>query len=125
MRPVHTPSAPTAIGPYSQAIICGDLVFTSGQIAIDPVSGVLIEGEIGAQTRQILRNLSAILAAADSSLQQVIKATVFLKSMNDFPSMNQAYAETFGEHRPARSTVEVSSLPRDADIEIEVIAKRL
>ena len=122
MRTVHTPSAPKAIGPYSQAIVTGDLVFTSGQVALDPVTGQLIEGDVQAQTRQVFRNLEAVLQAAGSSLQSGVKAQVFLRSMDDFAAMNEVYAQAFGEHRPARTTVEVSRLPRDARVEIDVVA---
>lgn len=122
MRTIHTPSAPQAIGPYSQAIVTGDLVFTSGQVALDPATGQLVEGDVQAQTRQVFRNLEAVLQAAGSSLQNVVKAQVFLRSMDDFAAMNEVYAQAFGEHRPARTTVEVSRLPRDARVEIDVVA---
>jgi 2-iminobutanoate/2-iminopropanoate deaminase len=122
MKTVQTASAPAAIGPYSQAIVHGGLVFCSGQVAIDPATGQVVEGGIEAETRQVFRNVEAVLAAAGSSLSQVVKATVFLKSMDDFAPMNAIYAERFGSHRPARSTVEVSRLPKDVRVEIEVVA---
>ncbi|MCS7061766.1 MAG: RidA family protein [Anaerolineae bacterium] len=119
---IHTDSAPKAIGPYSQAIALDQLVFCSGQIPIDPATGNLIEGDIGAQTRRVLHNLSAVLEAAGSSLQHVVKTTVFLQSMNDFAAMNAVYAEFFADNPPARSTIEVSKLPKGALVEIEAIA---
>lgn len=121
---VHTDEAPAAIGPYSQAVVAGDLVFTAGQIALDPVSMEVVPGDVAAQTDRVLRNLAAVLAAAGSSLDRVVKTTVFLKSMNDFVAMNQVYGRHFGENRPARSTVEVSRLPKDVLVEIEVVAVR-
>ncbi|MFN7966922.1 MAG: RidA family protein [Acidobacteriota bacterium] len=122
MKSIHTKQAPQAIGPYSQAIVSGGLVFSAGQVAIDPATGQLVAGDISAQTRQVLKNLVAVLAAAGSDLAHVVKTTVFLKNFDDFAAMNAVYAETFGDHKPARSTVEVVRLPKDALIEIEVIA---
>ncbi len=122
---VATEEAPAAIGPYSQAVAVGDLVYTSGQVGFDPASGQLVEGGIEAQTRQVLRNLAAVLTAAGSGLGKVVKTTVFLKDMNDFAAMNAIYAEYLvpeGAVPPARSTVEVARLPRDARVEIEAIA---
>lgn len=124
MRVVHTSSAPAAIGPYSQAIIHGDLVFCSGQIGVDPATGQVVAGGVEAETRRVFENIEAVLAEAGSGLSRVLKATVFLKSMDDFGAMNAIYAESFGETRPARSTVEVSRLPKDARVEIEVVATR-
>lgn len=121
MKIVSTDAAPPAVGPYSQAVIAGDLIFTAGQLGIDPQTGKLAEG-IEAQTRQALTNLSAVLGAAESSLDRVVKATVFLAHMEDFPAMNTVYAEFFPLQSPARSTVEVAQLPREALVEIEVIA---
>ena len=121
MKIVSTDAAPPAVGPYSQAVIAGDLIFTAGQLGIDPQSGELAEG-IEAQTRQALTNLSAVLEAASSSLDRVVKATVFLTHMEDFAAMNTVYAEFFPLQPPARSTVEVAQLPRGALVEIEVIA---
>ena len=120
---VQTPDAPQAIGPYSQAITAGNLVFCSGQIPLTP-DGALIEGDVAAQTRQVLTNLQAVLTAAGSSLDQVVKTTVFLADMGDFAAMNAVYAEFFPANPPARSTVQVARLPRDARVEIEAIALR-
>ena len=120
---VATKDAPQAIGPYSQAIKVGGFLFTSGQIAIDPATGQVIEGDIAAQTERVMKNLAAILKAGGLSLQRVVKTTVFLKSMGDFATMNEIYGKHFGEHRPARSTVEVARLPKDVLVEIEVIAE--
>ncbi len=124
---VSTADAPAAIGPYSQAVQTGDLIYTSGQVALDPASGVLVEGGIQQQTIRVLENLKAVLTAAGSDLQHVIKTTVFLKSMSDFAAMNEIYARYLapeGIVAPARSTVEVARLPKDALVEIEVIAQR-
>ena len=120
---VQTPDAPQAIGPYSQAITAGNLVFCSGQIPLTP-DGALIEGDVAAQTRQVLTNLQAVLTAAGSSLDQVVKTTVFLADMGDFAAMNAVYAEFFPANPPARSTVQVARLPRDARVEIEAFALR-
>lgn len=122
LQRIQTDRAPAAIGPYSQAIVHGGLVFTAGQIALDPGTGELIEGDIGEQTERVLRNLSAVLEAAGASLQSVVKTTVFLKDMNDFAAMNEVYGRFFGEHRPARSAVQAARLPRDVRVEIEAIA---
>lgn len=119
---VETADAPAAIGPYSQAIVCGGLVFTAGQIPLDPVTGEVVEGDVGEQTVRVLRNLEAVLAAAGAALDTVVKTTVFLRDMNDFGAMNAVYERFFGEHRPARSTVQAARLPRDVGVEIEVIA---
>jgi 2-iminobutanoate/2-iminopropanoate deaminase len=124
---VSTENAPAAIGPYSQAVHSGDLVYTSGQVALDPVSGQLVAGGIAEQTVQVLENLKAVLAEAGSGLQQVVKTTVFLKNMSDFAAMKEIYARYLapqGVVAPARSTVEVARLPKDALVEIEVIASR-
>jgi len=120
---IATADAPQAIGPYSQAITIDNLVFCSGQIPLTP-AGTLAEGDIADQTRQVLTNLKALLAASGSSLQQVLKTTVFLVDMNDFAAMNAVYAEFFTADPPARSTVQVSRLPRDVRVEIEAIAAR-
>lgn len=120
---VSTEKAPPALGPYSQAVIAGDFVFTAGQLGIDPKTGELAEG-IEAQTRQALTDLSALLEAASSSLDRVVKATVFLAHMEDFATMNNIYAEFFPLQPPARSTVGVAQLPRGALVEIEAIALR-
>jgi 2-iminobutanoate/2-iminopropanoate deaminase len=119
---VKTSAAPGAIGPYSQAVKAGGIVFLSGQIALDPKSGEMIPGDIHTQTRQVLTNIKAVLAAAGSSLERVVKTTVFLRSMDDFPKMNAVYGEFFPATPPARSTVEVSRLPKGAAVEIEAIA---
>jgi len=120
---IATKEAPQAIGPYSQAIKAGGFIFSSGQIAIDPATGNVIEGDVVAQTERVLKNLAAVLAAAGSSLNKVVKTTVFLKSMGDFATMNEVYGKHFGSHRPARSTVEVARLPKDVLVEIDVVAE--
>lgn len=119
---ISTERAPAAIGPYSQAIAAGNLIFLSGQLPIDPATGELIAGDIAAMTRQIFRNIETVLAAAGSTLGKVVKVTVFMADLSDFQAMNAAYAEFFPHDPPARSTVQVARLPRDARIEIEVIA---
>jgi 2-iminobutanoate/2-iminopropanoate deaminase len=122
MLSIHTNNAPKAIGPYSQAIRVNDLIFASGQIPLDPETMQMIEGDIAVQTERVLLNLQAVLTAAGSSLQKVVKTTVFLADLNDFTAMNEVYAKFFGETRPSRSTVQVARLPRDARVEIDVIA---
>ena len=119
---VATSSAPQAIGPYSQAIRAGSLLFVSGQVPIDPATGQLVSGDIAAQTHRVFRNISEILAAGGASLDHVVRTTVFLADMNDFSAMNEVYATYFSAPAPARATVEVSRLPKDARIEIDVIA---
>jgi 2-iminobutanoate/2-iminopropanoate deaminase len=119
---IRTKTAPKAIGPYEQAIRLGSLVFTAGQIALDAKTGKLMDGGIEAQTRQVLENLKAILEAAGSSMDQVVKTTVFLQNMADFNAMNEVYEEYLGRSRPARSTVAVAELPRGALIEIDIVA---
>ena len=119
---VQTGEAPKAIGPYAQAIKANGLVYTAGQIAIDPESGELVDGGITAQTRRVFANLAAVLKAAGTSMDQVIKATVFLRHMADFAAMNEVYAEHLGNATPARSTVAVAELPRGALVEIDLIA---
>ena len=119
---VVTDKAPKAIGPYEQAIKVGEFVYTAGQIPIDPKTGNFVEGGIAAQTRQVLENLKAVLEAAGSSLDRVVKATVFLKNMGDFAAMNEVYAEYLAQAKPARSTVAVAELPRGALVEIDFIA---
>ena len=119
---VQTDRAPKAIGPYSQAIKANGMLFASGQVPLDPATGQIIVGTIAEQTAQVLRNLQAVLEAAGTSLDRVVKTTVFLADMNDFGEMNETYAGFFGELPPARSTVEVSRLPKDARVEIDVIA---
>jgi 2-iminobutanoate/2-iminopropanoate deaminase len=119
---VATSGAPRAIGPYSQALRAGGFLFTAGQVGFDPATGELVDGGIAEQTRQVLQNIRAILEAGDSKLAQVVKTTVFLVDMADFAAMNEVYAEVFGTHRPARSTVAVAALPRGARVEIEAVA---
>lgn len=121
---VHTDQAPKAIGPYSQAVTHGDLVFTAGQIALDPATMEVVPGGVAEQTQQVLANVAAVLAAAGSGLGKVVKTTVFLADMADFAAMNEVYARAFGEHRPARSTVAAAGLPRNVRVEIEVVAVR-
>lgn len=122
MKTIRTDLAPPAIGPYSQAIVHGGLAFLSGQIPLDPSSGQLVEGDVAAQTEQVLANISAVLEACGTSLAKVVKTTVFLKNMGDFLKMNEVYARVFGDHKPARSTVEAARLPRDVAVEIDCIA---
>ena len=122
MEAIQTDQAPLAIGPYSQAIKANGFVFLSGQIPLVPETMQVIEGDIQAQTDRVFANIVAVLTAAGSSLDQVVKTTVFLADMNDFTVMNEVYARYFGDHRPARSTVQAARLPRDVYVEIEVIA---
>ena len=119
---VQTDRAPKAIGPYEQAIKVDGFVFTAGQIPLDPKSGKIVEGGIAAQTRQVLENLKGVLIASGSSMDRVVKATVFLKNMADFAAMNEVYAQYLGKSKPARSTVAVAELPRGALIEIDLVA---
>lgn len=119
---IHSEKAPAALGPYSQAIKVGNFIYTSGQVGIDPASGDLVSWQLRDQVHQVFKNLQAVLEAAGASLQQVVKTTVFLAHMSDFAEMNSIYAEYFGENRPARSTVEVARLPKDALVEIEAVA---
>jgi 2-iminobutanoate/2-iminopropanoate deaminase len=114
--------APKALGPYSVAIRCGDLVFASGQLGLDPATGELVHGEIEAETRQSLTNLSHVLKAAGSGLEAAVKTTVYLRDIQDFPKMNAVYAEFFPENPPARSTVQVAALPKNGAVEIDVVA---
>ena len=119
---ISTDNAPGAIGPYSQAVKTGNMVFCSGQIPIDPATGEFVSGDVAEQTRQVLKNLSAVLEAAGTDLNNVVKTTVFLADMNDFTAMNEVYAEFFSENKPARATVQAARLPRDARVEIDCIA---
>ncbi|MHB8172420.1 MAG: RidA family protein [Thermincolia bacterium] len=119
---ISTDRAPAAIGPYSQAIKAGNLLFTSGQVPIEPSTGQVIQGDIQIQTRLVLENLKAVLEAGGSSLDKVLKATVFIKDMNDFAKVNEIFAEYFRENPPARSCIEAARLPRDVGVEIEAIA---
>ena len=119
---ISTSRAPAAIGPYSQAVSWGGLIFVSGQIPLDPATGQVVGDDAGAQTERVLKNLAAVLEAAGSSLGQVVKTTVFLRDLNDFAKVNEVYARFFSEQPPARATVQVARLPRDVSVEIEVIA---
>ena len=121
LKTVHTDKAPAAIGPYSQAVIANGFLFTAGQIALDPASGQIVEGDVVAQTEQVFRNLEAILREAGATWSQVAKATVFLMDMGDFPRVNEVYARVMGDARPARSTVQVSGLPRGVRVEIDLV----
>ena len=120
-RVINTPHAPAAIGPYSQAVAVGNLLFTAGQIPLDPVTMSIVPGDVAAQAEQVMKNLAAVCEAAGATLQDVLKTTVFLQDMSDFQAMNEVYARHFGENRPARSTVAVRGLPRDVRVEIEAI----
>ena len=122
MKTLQTEDAPKAIGPYSQAVVAGDLVFCSGQIGIDPKTGGFVQGGVKEQTAQVFTNLEAVLQAAGARLDAVVMVNVYLKSMNDFKDMNDVYAAFFGDHKPARATVGVSELPKDALIEISCVA---
>ena len=122
MKTLQTEDAPKAIGPYSQAVITGELVFCSGQIGLDPASGEFVQGGVKEQTAQVFRNLKAVLQAAGVGLDAVTMVNVYLKSMHDFKDMNDVYAATFGDHKPARATVGVSELPKDALVEISCVA---
>ena len=119
---VSSPDAPAAIGPYSPALRAGQLLFVSGQVPIDPATGQMIEGDVAAQTRRVLDNVGALLVAADRSFADVVRTTIFLADMNDFASVNAIYAQYFSEPYPARATVQVARLPKDARVEIDVIA---
>jgi 2-iminobutanoate/2-iminopropanoate deaminase len=121
MKAVSTTNAPAAIGPYVQGMIVNGMFYSSGQIPLT-AEGDMVEGSITEQTHQVFANLKAVLEEAGSSLQQVVKTTVFIKDMNDFVTFNEIYGQHFGDHKPARSTVEVARLPKDAQVEIEVIA---
>jgi 2-iminobutanoate/2-iminopropanoate deaminase len=119
---VSTPAAPAAIGPYSQAVVYNGLVYCSGQIPLDPATGRLVEGSVAEQTVRVLDNLKAVLEAAGSSFDKVLKTTVFMKDLSEFAAMNEIYARYFGENPPARATVEAARLPRDVRVEIECVA---
>jgi len=121
---IATESAPKAIGPYSQGIVFGDLIFTSGQLPMDPATGKLIENDIKAATARVIKNIQAILQEAGSSLDKVLKVTVYLKDMGDFAAMNETYAEFFGTNPPARTTFQVARLPMDVAVEIDVVAHK-
>lgn len=123
MRNHHTDDAPRAIGPYSQAVEVDGWLYTSGQIALDPATGDMVQGGFEAQARQVLANLRAVLAAAGCTFQNVVKATVYVIDLADFPKLNALYGEVMGDHRPARSTVQVAALPKGALVEIDLVAK--
>jgi len=122
VRIVHTENAPAAIGPYSQAIVAGNFLFTAGQIALDPASGQIIQGDVSAQTERVMRNLTAVLEKAGASWPDVVKTTVYLQDMADFPRVNEVYGRMIGDARPARSTVQVAGLPRGVLVEIDAVA---
>ncbi len=119
---VHTEQAPAAIGPYSQGIVANGFLFTAGQIALDPASGQVVSGDVVAQAEQVFRNLAAVLSTVNASWSDVVKTTVFLMDMHDFPRVNEVYARVMGDARPARSTVQVSGLPRGVLVEIDLVA---
>ncbi|MDD3443419.1 MAG: RidA family protein [Sulfurimonas denitrificans] len=121
MKFVQTNKAPSAIGPYSQAVVANGMVFTSGQIALTP-DGIMLENDVTIQTKQVLKNLQAVLEEAGASMSSVIKTTIFLDSMDDFATVNEIYAEAFGSHKPSRSTVAVKTLPKNALVEIDAVA---
>ena len=123
LKTIMTDQAPTAIGPYSQAIVASGFLFTAGQIALDPATGQVITGDVKAQTERVLANLAEVLTAAGCSWRHVVKTTVFLQDMNDFPAVNETYGRVLGDARPARSTVAVSGLPRGVLVEIDAIAE--
>jgi 2-iminobutanoate/2-iminopropanoate deaminase len=122
LEKIFTPNAPAPIGPYNQAVRSGDFVFCSGQIPLDPVSGEIVPGDVAAQTRQVMKNVEAVLTAADATFASVVKTTIFLIDMNDFAAVNAVYGEYFHDTPPARSTVAVAGLPRGSRVEIEVTA---
>jgi 2-iminobutanoate/2-iminopropanoate deaminase len=121
-RIVHTDNAPAAIGPYSQAIVAGNFLYTAGQIPLDPNTGQIVPGDVTVQTERVMRNLTAVLEAAGTSWANVVKTTVFLQDMADFPRVNEVYGRMIGDARPARSTVQVSALPRGVLVEIDAVA---
>jgi len=121
-RTIQSDHAPAAIGPYSQAVVAGGVLYTAGQIPLDPASGQLVEGDIVVQTQRVMANLGAVLSAAGASWSDVVKTTVYLQDMGDFPRMNEVYSAALGSARPARSTVQVSALPRGVLVEIDLIA---
>lgn len=118
---VHTDQAPAAIGPYSQGVVVNGLLFTAGQIALDPATGQVVQGDVVAQTERVMANLAAVLATVKASWKDIVKTTIFLHDMNDFPRVNEVYGKALGDARPARSTVQVSALPRGVLVEIEAI----
>ena len=122
VRIVHTENAPAAIGPYSQAAVAGNFLFTAGQIAIDPATGQIVQGDVTAQTERVMRNLAAVLETAGATWSDVVKTTVYLQDMADFPRVNDVYGRVIGDARPARSTVQVAGLPRGVLVEIDAVA---
>ena len=122
VRIIHTENAPAAIGPYSQAVVAGNFLFTAGQIAIDPASGQIVQGDVTAQTERVMRNLAAVLENAGASWADVVKTTVYLQDMADFPRVNEVYGRMIGDARPVRSTVQVAGLPRGVLVEIDAVA---
>jgi len=124
MEFVRTDKAPKAVGPYSQAVVSGNFVFVSGQIPLDPETGKMVEGDIEEKTKRVLENVSAVLESVGLSLKNVVKVTVFITDLSNFEKVNKVYSEFFDDHKPARSFVEVSALPKGAEIEIEVIAEK-
>ena len=118
---VHTADAPSAIGPYSQGVVANGFLFTAGQIAIDPTSGQVISGDVRAQTERVMTNLAAVIATVNATWKDIVKTTVFIHDMNDFPAINEVYGRALGDARPARSTVQVSALPRGVLVEIEAV----
>jgi len=118
---VHTAAAPAAIGPYSQGVVANGFLFTAGQIAIDPASGQVIAGDVRAQTERVMQNLAAVIATVNATWKDIVKTTVFVHDMNDFPAVNEVYGRALGDARPARSTVQVSALPRGVLVEIEAV----
>ena len=119
--PVHTPGAPEAIGPYAQGVVANGFLFTAGQIALDPATMKVVDGDVSAQAEQVFRNLGAVIGTVSATWDDVVKATVFLRTMDDFPKVNEVYARVMGTARPARSTVAVAGLPRDVSVEIELV----
>jgi 2-iminobutanoate/2-iminopropanoate deaminase len=121
LKTVHTPDAPAAIGPYSQGVIANGVLYTAGQIALDPATGQVVQGDVVAQTERVMQNLAAVLEAAGATWQDVVRTTVYLHDMNDFPRVNDVYGKALGDARPARSTVQVAALPRGVLVEIDAI----
>jgi 2-iminobutanoate/2-iminopropanoate deaminase len=122
LRTIHTDKAPAAIGPYSQGIVTGNLLFTAGQIALDVATGQIVQGDVSAQTERVMTNLTAVLESAGTNWSQVVKTTVYLQDMADFPKVNEVYGRMIGDARPARSTVQVAGLPRGVLVEIDAVA---
>ena len=123
MKTHHTPDAPDAIGPYSQAVSCAGWLYTSGQVALDPATGELISDDFEAQAEQVMKNLRAVLASAGCTFDDVVRATIYVVDLADFATLNAIYGRAMGDHRPARSTVQVAALPKDAQVEIDLVAK--